>query len=161
MSRILLEIKSTISRISISKEVVFRYQKQSNWSIKDTLFLILEIGSVLLLLYLSYHIFKFGGKAIDFWQRGLAFSFLFVNLVCHELGHSLVLRFFGRRRGRYKVKWFYIFPMITVDTSEAYMLPKFEAAAVCYAGIMTNIYLSSIICLIFPSKLFIIIPVYN
>lgn len=139
----------------------FPLSKTIEWSIKDTVFLILEIGSILLLLYLSYQIFKVGGKAIDFWQRLLAFGFLFINLIGHELGHSLVLRFFGRRRGKYKAKWFYIFPMIMVDTSEAYMLPKFEAVSVCYAGIMTNIYLSSIIYFMFPNKLFLIIPVYN
>jgi putative peptide zinc metalloprotease protein len=72
-------------------------------------------------------------------QRWFVFIFIMINVVLHELAHISVLRFFGGLPGKVRVGFFLVFPVIKVDTSDVYILPRFRRACVCYAGILINI----------------------
>lgn len=132
-----------------------------SWSYKDTLFTVVILFSVAIFSYLTYCIFTSKIYYDGYKQKLFSFTFLLINIIVHELGHTSSLIFFGKKRGQYKLKWFWLFPMVMVDTSEAYMLPKFEAASICYAGIMNNILLSGLVLLCYPNGLYLIIPTYN
>lgn len=87
---------------------------------------------------------------------GISFSFLLANVVFHEFGHALFLKIWHRKVGKVHVTFRYVFPMITVDTSDSYLLSKFRRCCVSYAGVLVNVYLCSIVVLCFPNYSFVI-----
>lgn len=134
-------------------------QKIVSWSFKDTIYLMLMILSFVLLITLIINYKKYTFIKLDTVMKVYAFLFLIINLLVHEIGHAFTLTFFGRHRGNYRFKIAFIFPTISVDTSELYLLPKFEKICVCYAGIMNNIILCGLVVLIFPQYSYLIVCV--
>lgn len=91
----------------------------------------------------------------------VAISFIVINVILHEAGHGLTLKFFGESAGKIKLKFYYIFPVISVETSDIYLLPKFRASCVCIAGIMVNIFLCTFIIIFLPNYNYVITPIIS
>ena len=56
-----------------------------------------------------------------------------------------MMRFFGRKSGKIKFKFNYLFPSAFVNINEAYLLTKAEKIMVHTAGIFVNLIFNSII----------------
>lgn len=141
-----------------SKQDGFK-KKILSWNLKDTIYLILIILSFIFVMILISNYKDFTYLHLSTNMKIEALLFLVGNLLIHELGHTLTLKYFGRSRGEYKFKIAFIFPTLSVDTSELYLLPKFEKICVCYAGIMNNIILCGLTVSIFPEYSYLIICV--
>lgn len=134
-------------------------QKKVSWNLKDTIYTILMILSFILLIILIINYKKYIYIKLNTTMKTYALLFLIFNLFIHEIGHAFTLTFFGRKRGKYKFKIAFILPTISVDTSELYLLPKFEKICVCYAGIMNNIILCGLTVLFFPQYSYLVVCV--
>lgn len=67
------------------------------------------------------------------------YIFTIINVILHEIAHSLMMIFYGRKPGKVRLKLYCkIFPCIVIDTSDSYMLLRYRKAFVYYAGIMVN-----------------------
>jgi putative peptide zinc metalloprotease protein len=86
----------------------------------------------------------------------LAIGFLIFNVILHEFGHAVFLKIWHRKIGKIRLSFRYVFPMITVDTSDSYLLPKFRRCCVSYAGAMMNIYICFLVYIFFNKFTFII-----
>lgn len=124
---------------------------ECKWCIKDTIYTILIFLSILCLcdLIFRYNLFQ---KNIVYDMEFLIGSIVYIviNLVLHELAHSFVLKSWNRNIGKYKFKFKFIFPIISVDTSDAYMLPVVRKIFVFSAGIVINIFLCWFTAIIIP-----------
>jgi putative peptide zinc metalloprotease protein len=136
--RYFVKEKSNILAYSNNKEI-----KDVYWSKIDTIYVILIIFSIVQLLVILNYLFS-EQLAVDN-EVGYSLVFLIFNVVFHELGHNISLRIFKKRPGKYKLHFFFIFPVLSLNTNGAYMLPKFEKVCVFYSGILINI----IICFIY------------
>lgn len=130
------------------------------WDYRDTLYSIL----VLLSFYCLWIMISSETMVLQkdrATSQYLMLIFLFVNIVLHEAGHAITLLAFGGHPGRLKIKWYYIFPLVSVDTSDVYIMPRCRGAFVCYAGIMINIYLCTLVIMLWPRVTYILAPVYT
>lgn len=99
---------------------------------------------------LFFYSFRIKYKIID-ENFILATAILLVNIPIHEAGHILALKFFYRK-SKIKVgfKFVFIYPAFYVDTSESYLLPKYNRIVVYLAGNLMNCIFLLIIMLFFP-----------
>lgn len=134
-------------------------QKIVSWDFKDTIYLLLIVISFLSVVILVVNYKKYTFLHLNTSMKTEAILFLVVNLIVHEIGHAVTLKYFGKSRGKYRFKISFIFPTICVDTSELYLLPKFEKICVCYAGIMNNIILCGMIIIFSPNYSYLIVCV--
>lgn len=126
--------------------------------LKDIVYLLLACCSVWLLVYLLLNINRI--TTVNTSKNNVvAVIYLLVNLVLHEIGHRCVLKSFGRMPGGVKFKFSFIFPTITVDTTDSYILPKFRRFMVYYAGVMVNIIICFITFIFFKDYNYCIISV--
>lgn len=130
------------------------------WGYKDTIFTILIIFSFYLLWFSLNNTVKNpprNEQVSSMWTL----IFIFLNVILHEAGHAISLIVWGRYPGRIRFKWYYIFPLISVDTSDIYIMPKYRGMFVCYAGVMVNIYLCALVVFINRDVSYILLPIYT
>jgi hypothetical protein len=142
-----------------SKKFSFKEINILKWDFKDIFFISLMIISFYLLWLLLGKIFS---HPIERKPYSSIFTmiFVFLNIILHEFGHALTLTLWGRRSGKIRLKLYYIFPLVSVDTSDIYIMPKRRGIFVCYAGVMVNIYLCAMVILTMPDKLYMLPPVF-
>lgn len=85
----------------------------------------------------------------------LSLLVLTINVVLHEMGQALCMRLYGRKSGRVRFSMNFIFPTISVDTSESYMLPLFRRFYVYSNGLLVNIFFMSIVTFFFKSYIYV------
>lgn len=127
----------------------------------DLVYIALTVASVGLIGYLlakSGEIFS-GSAYHSIANYLFMLLFLLFNLAVHELCHYAALKLYGREIGKIGFKMNFIFPSLYVNTSDSYMLPRIRRFFVYYSGIMSNIFLSSIVVCFFPSRAFLACPV--
>ncbi len=141
----------------LSQKGMFTDIKIQKIEMKDNFFVLLTMITLFQLSYLLIHYneiyqpIKFSAKM--YW---LSIGFLLVNLIFHELGHILTLRIFGRRVGKIKFRFNFIFPAISVDTSDSYMLTRGRRFFVYYAGIMVNIFICFFTLVVFETQAYLV-----
>jgi len=74
----------------------------------------------------------------------LAVVFFAVGLLCHEVGHALAMKSFGRSVNGYGIGWHWFVPFAYVDTTDAWLGPPRARAAIALAGPFTNLVLASL-----------------
>ena len=75
---------------------------------------------------------------------------ILINYFLHEYAHWLTMKCFGRSPGRFALRYTSGSIGLTLDTSSAYLLPKFRRFAVFYSGVMVNILIVTAWVLLFP-----------
>ena len=80
--------------------------------------------------------------------------FMLLNWVLHELGHMFTMLYYGRKIGNIKFKINYIFPTVSVETTDSYILPKFRRTYVYISGLMVNCILVGIVTMLFPKYIY-------
>ncbi len=138
-----------------------RYKSNSinkaTWRWFDYSCIILICISIILLINLYLKSITFiNGNFVNPSSVSLSFLFLISNVVLHEIGHATFLKIWQRKVGKIKLNFRYVFPMITVDTSDSYLIPKFRRCCVSYAGVMVNIYTCYIVYVCFNNFSFVI-----
>lgn len=110
---------------------------------------------------LVYYSFSVKYKIIDS-NFVSATIMLLINIPIHEAGHILALKFFYRKsKVKIGFKLIFIYPAFYVDTSDSYLLPKYNRIAVYLAGNFMNcIFLLIVICF-FPQYLSICYIVFS
>ena len=106
-------------------------------TIKDNIAYMLIMVTIIIVTMITYF-FKAQYVIVD--VNFLKASFvLLINIVIHELGHILFLKWFNRD-SKFKVgfKLVFIYPAFYVDTSYSYFLPQYKRAAVYMAGNTMN-----------------------
>lgn len=143
-----------------SKKFKFEKIKFLKWNYRDTVYSLLIFISLISLYYLMVNSVAIFSKRTYTTSMIINVTvFMLANVVLHEVGHILTLRFWGRRSGKLKFKFYYIFPIISVDTSDVYIISKFRGVCVCYAGVMTNIFICAFVLKFYPEYNYVIIPV--
>lgn len=92
-----------------------------NWNRKDTIylfFIILSIISAIIIIVYLDDIFRVKMSLHMIFQSCV---FLCINLILHEIGHAITLKYFGKKRGSYKFRFHFIFLTIFADISECYL----------------------------------------
>ena len=84
----------------------------------------------------------------------LKLVFVVVNVVTHELAHFATMRMFGRSSGGFSYKGEGMYIGFSVDTTEAYLLPRYRRFIVFYSGALTNILLTWLWITAFPGHRF-------
>lgn len=141
----------------LSKKGIFSDIKMQKIEVIDIILILLTIMTIFPLFYLFinygkiYHQIDFNTKM--YW---LSIGYLLINLVLHELGHILTLSAFGRKIGKIRFRFNFIFPAISVDTSDSYILTRTRRFFVYYAGIMVNIYVCFFTLLLFKTEAYLI-----
>lgn len=95
-------------------------------------------------------------------MKNLVISIIFLvsNIFLHELFHCIFLHIFGGSRGRVKFKMNFIFPTITVDTSDVYLLPRLRRFFVYSAGIGINSICCGLLAILYPDLIVVALPVF-
>lgn len=130
-----------------------------NWNMKDTIYLFLIILSIIFAVVIVIYLDDILKLKMSIYMVFQSLVFLCINLILHEIGHSITLKYFGKKRGSYKFKFHFIFPTISVDTSECYLLPKFEKICVFYSGIMVNLLFCGMILICFKEYGYLLLSV--
>lgn len=143
-----------------SKKYVFNEKIKMKYEYKDFVSIILTAISFYLLFISLCDIIN-NKNPVKKDSEILIFIFISINIIAHEIGHMLALLTWGYKPGKIKLKFYYIFPLVSVDTSDIYIMPKHRGAFVCYAGIMVNIYICAIITFFFPEYNYINIPIFT
>lgn len=137
----------------ISQKYEFHDKTQIFWNWKDNL---LVFGIALSLISMTAVFFNYGSiysgnthfTSVEYCKT---FVFVLSNILIHEMAHYYVMRFYGRRAGKIKLKLYLkIFPCIVTNTSDSYMLPEYRRCFVYYAGIMLNWIICGIVLAFFP-----------
>ena len=81
--------------------------------------------------------------------------FMIFNLVLHEIGHILTLKMYGRELGKIRFRMNFIFPTISVDTSDSYILPKFRRLYVYASGLIVNSFILMLLVVFFERYIYI------
>lgn len=72
-------------------------------------------------------------------DRTVSVALLAFNLLVHEAGHALVLELFlPGTRITWGFRFMFVFPIVYVNTTASYLLPKGKRAAVHLAGVFAN-----------------------
>lgn len=124
----------------LSRKIDFDTKEILKWNYKDTIFtgsIVISLIALFLMIF-QYNIL-FDEYEYRFKTYIIAVSYLILNIALHEIGHTLTLRLYGRKGGRIRFKFNFIYPTFAVDTSDSYILPKHRRIFVYYAGIMVNI----------------------
>ena len=69
---------------------------------------------------------------------------LLISLIVHELAHGLTVKAFGHAVPRIGIGWYWISPIVFVDTSEMWLAPRWPRIAVTLAGPYSNLLLASV-----------------
>lgn len=145
-----------------SRKYHFEKTESLRFELKDGLFLIGIIIALCCAFYLVYHCQDYAREKV--LSAGMVMTttlFLLVNIIIHEFAHGLSLRLFGHRPGKIKFKFYYFLPVISVETSDVYLLPKYRAVCVCAAGLMINIFTCSGVVLFSPELSYVVPPVVS
>ena len=121
------------------KSVEFKGQ-QMDIKLLDFIYPIMIIIAVIGYSYFCYKYF-FDFNTVDVPGYKIAIEstlFMIGNLVLHEVGHVLALKLYGRKLGKIRFRMNFIFPTISVDTSDSYILPRFRRLYVCASGLIVN-----------------------
>lgn len=143
-----------------SKKYRFNEVIKLSWGYKDTVFILM----IFLSFYFTWLLIsktKLSQPKNEIINSVWMFTFLFINIVLHEFGHAITLLSFGGRPGKIKMKWYYFFPLISIDTSDIYIMPRHRGIFICYAGIMVNIYICTLVILAWPEVEYILYPIYT
>ncbi len=141
----------------LSKRGVFAYMKIQKLEVRDIICSFLTMISVFALIYLfiNYHKIycpmKFSTK-----MYGLSIGYMLINLVLHEMGHIVMLIAFSRKVGKIRFRFNFIFPAISVDTSDSYILTRGRRFFIYYAGIMVNVFVCLLTLLLFESQAYLL-----
>jgi hypothetical protein len=142
----------------------YRFDKIESlrFDLKDGFF---GVGIVISLCCALHLIYQCENYSIDkLPSAGMAAStvvFLLVNIILHEFAHGVSLRLFGQRPGKINFRLYYFLPVISVETSDVYLLPKFRGVCVCAAGLMVNVFICSFVVFLFPELSYVIPPVVS
>lgn len=137
----------------ISKRYKFEYKEQVRWNWKDNcliLGIILSLVSMIQTFFSYENIYnsKIVFRTSEYIQSTV---FIIFSIILHEFSHYFVMRFYGRKAGKIKLKcYFKIFPCIVTNTSDSYMLPNYRRTFVYYAGIMMNWITCGVVITFFP-----------
>lgn len=71
-------------------------------------------------------------------------------LLAHEAGHALTVKAFGRKVERVGLGWYWVTPVLFVDTSDMWLAGKWQRIAVGLAGIGANLVLAGFAALLVP-----------
>ncbi len=144
-------------KLFASEKYYFEEKIQISWSLFDSLcsmFIVTSIVTLIFLIRYSSSFFRITYPTNEMILFSLIF--LLINIVTHEMSHAAFLKIWNRKVGKIGINFRFIFPMITVDTSDSYLLPKFRRFCVYYAGVMINIFWCGLIWLFFPKLTFVI-----
>lgn len=145
-----------------SEKYQFDKIERFDFGLKDGLFLVIIFATFISVFYLIYNYEKYARGALNHPHMGMfTVAFLLVNVFLHECAHGWSLRFYGHRVGKLRLRFYYFLPVISVETSDVYLLPKFRAACVCAAGLMMNIFLCSAVIFFFPQFSYVVPPVIS
>lgn len=121
----------------------------------DYVFPLLLILGLVLYIYCVKSYWSADFQASNVNKVLLSLLVLVINVVLHEMGHVLCMRLYGRKIGKVKFSMNFIFPTISVDTSESYMLPLFRRFYVYSSGLLVNIIFMSLVSFFFRSYIYI------
>ncbi|MCI1904222.1 MAG: hypothetical protein LKJ03_09090 [Enterococcaceae bacterium] len=130
----------------------------------DYIAIVLVLGSFLLIIseitFSYYLIFndKISTGKNDASTLFLSMGFLCINIFLHEIAHASWLRIWQRKPGNIKIRRKFIFPMIVVDTSDSYLLPRNRRLAVYAGGVMMNSWTIFLLWMIAPQYFDIVFP---
>lgn len=160
-------VKEKLNRRYFFKKNLFASSKYAfdevhivRWGVRDNILTILVVISLCLLFFLIKQEVSSPIKTAT-PDSLYIIAFMCLNLILHEGGHAVALIFLGQHPGKIRFKWYYIFPLISVDTSDVYIMPKYRGMFVCYAGVMVNIYLCSLVMILRPELSYLLPPVYT
>lgn len=71
-------------------------------------------------------------------------------LLAHEAGHAFTVKACGRKVERVGLGWYWVTPVLFVDTSDMWLAGKWQRIAVGLAGICVNLVLAGIAALLIP-----------
>lgn len=137
-----------------SQKYKFDSVSQIRWSIKDTVYIILVVISIICLIFTFYNYDLIYNNKYRYTGELYLYSviYLLIIIVVHEISHYLVLKLYGRQAGKIRFKLYYhVFPTITTDTTDSYMLPRYRRAFVYYAGIMSGWIICGVTLLLLPN----------
>lgn len=143
----------------ISQKYDFSEKTQIFWNWKDNLVVIGIILSLIsmVLVFINYNSIFGMDRDYTFVEYMYSMIFLVVNIIAHEMAHYYVMRFYGRRAGKAKIKFYLkVFPCIVTNTSDSYILPEYRRAFVYYAGIMVNWLICAFIIIFAPEHRYIL-----
>lgn len=146
----------------VSKKWNFAHREKICWNWKDTVLLVSILISLIsmVVVFIEYQTIYSPYTLFSRKEYIESVAFIIFNIVLHELAHYLVMRFYGRKAGKVKLKFYFkIFPCIVTNTTDSYMLPRYRRAFVYYAGIMTNWIVCGIVLLFFPKYSFLLISI--
>lgn len=90
-----------------------------------------------------------------FWQFGLwVVPPLLLSFVVHELGHGFAVKRFGREVLGVGVGWYWVTPIMFVDTSDMWLSERIPRVCVDLAGIYTNMILAGLAMLAMPHNVY-------
>lgn len=78
-------------------------------------------------------------KNISLGSMALGVAFMIVNIILHEMAHSITLKAYGGRSCLPKIKFEKGVMKATVNTSTSYLLPPYKRIIVYMAGLLANI----------------------
>lgn len=71
-------------------------------------------------------------------------------LLAHEAGHAFTVKACGRKVERMGLGWYWVTPVLFVDTSDMWLASKWQRIAVGLAGVCANLVLAGIAALLVP-----------
>lgn len=125
----------------ISQKYEFTSKELICWNWKDNLLLVGILLSIMSMILVFYSYTKIYNANTQYGTAEYIESlvFVFLSIMLHELFHGLIMRFYGRKPGKIKIKFYFkIFPCVVTNTSDSYLLPNYRRGFVYYAGIMVN-----------------------
>ncbi len=135
-------------------------QQKIKWNYKDIIFSTMLIAAFLSFIYIFYKydiIYAYIKYESDMYIASILF--LLISITLHELCHMTVLRVYGRKVGKVSFKLNFIFPALTVDTSDSYILPRYRRFFVYIAGIEMNYITCMLVLLLYPQYSYLLKPI--
>lgn len=135
-------------------------QEKTRWNYKDTSLVMILLTVILCLIYIIYKYDSIYGYMEYHFEMYVATTFfILLNVFLHELCHITVLKIYGRKVGKIRFRFNFIFPAFSVDTSDSYMLPRYRRFFVYIAGIEINLIICMLVLLLFPEFVYLIKPI--
>jgi len=138
-----------------SRQGCFDKFEAIRWTYKDFIVLFSMLFTLIIFFFVAINT---DGFLIGHQNNSIVFvlsATLFIfNMIVHEVGHMIVLRFFGRSRGTIKLKMCFFVPTLLIDVTDSYLLPPYRRIFVYYAGPMANAVIGLAILVVFPSHLY-------